>query len=260
MPPAPSRCLPLALSVALSVALTVLPLGAGAQSLPQAPVLSVRTTDDSRLNLRASASGSAPVLMQLGAGTEVENLGCEMVGDRGWCHIATRAAPRIEGWAAAEFLAAAPAPPPETQPTPAETACLDAVARRTNTADVAVLALDDSQPEVLVQVGVGPDRSPWQCLAAPDGSTRGIEDLANGGDAGPASPEASTAQTTAEAACRAAVAQAAGNGMVLVLSSAPLAAGTRVRLVVGTDPAPWTCTARPDGGIEIGRQGGQAPG
>lgn len=257
MPPALSRCLPLALSVAL----TVLPLAAGAQSLPQAPVLSVRTTEDSRLNLRASASGSAPVLMQLGAGTEVENLGCEMVGDRGWCHIATRAAPRIEGWAAAEFLgAAAPAPAPEIQPTPAETACLDAVARRTNTTDVAVLALDDSQPEVLVQVGVGPDRSPWQCLAAPDGSTRGIEDLATGVDAGPASPEASTAQTTAEAACRAAVAQAAGNGMVLVLSSSPLAAGTRVRFVVGTDPAPWTCTVRPDGGIEIGRQGGQAPG
>lgn len=253
MPPAPSRCLHLALSVAL----TVLPLGAGAQSLPQAPVLSVRTTDDSRLNLRASASGSAPVLMQLGPGTEVENLGCEMVGNRGWCRIATRAAPRIEGWAAAEFLAAAPAPAPEIQPTPAETACLEAVARRTNTADVAVLALDDSQPEVLVQVGVGPDRNPWQCLAAPDGSTHGIEDLGTGGDA---SPQAPTALATAEAACRAAVAQAAGNGMVLVLSSAPLAVGTRVRLVAGTDPAPWTCMAHPDGAVEIGRQGGQAPG
>lgn len=250
MPPALSRCLPLALSVALAV----LPLAAGAQSLPQAPVLSVRTTQGSRLNLRASASGSAPVLMQLGAGTEVENLGCETVENRGWCHIATRAAPRIEGWAAAEFLAAAaPAPAPEIQPTPAETACLDAVARRTNTADVAVLALDDSQPEVLVQVGVGPDRSPWQCLAAPDGSTHGIEDLATG-DAGPASPEAPAALATAEAACRAAVAQAAGNGTVLVLSSAPLAAGTRVRLVVGTEP--WTCTALPDGKLtEIGRVG-----
>lgn len=222
---------------------------------PEPSLLTVQTTGDSRLNLRAEASVTAEVVGQLGAGSAVRNLGCKTVGDRRWCRIAAQAGPAVEGWAAAEYLlpaAALPEAAPDS-PSTAETACLGAVAEAAKDSDVEVLALDDSQPEVLVQVGVGPERAPWQCLAAADGSTRGVEYLGPAGDVADAIAPAEGA----EAACRAAVAQAAGNGLVMAMSSAPVAAGFRVRLLVGADSQPWTCIARPDGTVaEIARMGG----
>lgn len=245
MPPALPRRLLLLLALALA---------------PEAPLLAeepeflvVRTAGESGLNLRASASAEAAVVGRLAAGSMLRNLGCTMADDRRWCRVALASVPATEGWAAAEFLVASGPPPRPSPLSAAETACLAGVARQAGNPDVTVLALDDSRPEVLVQVGVGPARAPWQCLAAADGRLRSIEFL---GRVDEETPPASF-RAEAEAACRAAVAQAAGNGMALVMSSAPAPTGTLVHLLIGTDPAPWVCTAQADGTTTgIRRKGG----
>ena len=45
-----------------------------------------------------------------------------------------------------------------------EQACLKAVAKQTNTADVEVIDSMTSEANNTVTVGVGPDRAPWKCL------------------------------------------------------------------------------------------------
>lgn len=240
---------PVALAPVLALVLALLPAMPVPVRAQEPAFLTVQTAAGSRLNLRTDASATAAVVAQLGAGSTVRNLGCQTIDDRRWCRIAPVDAAGTEGWAAAEFLGAVPPPAAPDPLSAAETACLAAVAQQTDAADVAVLASDESRPDVLVQVGVGPERAPWQCLAAPDGSTRGIEYLG--------AEDAIPVATPAESACRAAVAQAAGIGMALVMSSSPTPAGTLVRLIVGTDPAPWTCVALADGGTtDIRRQGG----
>ena len=245
MTPALPRRLLLLLALAL---VPPAPLGA-----EEPEFLAVRTAGDSALNLRASASTEAKVVARLPAGSVLRNLGCTTAEDRRWCRVAVASGPVTEGWAAADFLIAS-APPAGSEPlSAAETACLAGVAQQTDTADVAVLAMDDSPPDVLVQVGVGPSRTPWQCIAAADGGLRSIEFLGTADEAGPPSLPA----VDAEAACRAAVAQAAGNGIALVMSSAPASTGTLVRVIVGIDPVPWVCTAQADGTTtDIRRMGG----
>ena len=45
-----------------------------------------------------------------------------------------------------------------------EKACLKAVRKQTNNADVATLDSETSEANNTVMVGVGPDRAPWKCL------------------------------------------------------------------------------------------------
>lgn len=64
----------------------------------------VSTTRGGGLNLRAAPSAGAPVVVLLGNGQNVRNLGCRMAEGRRWCRVATLADPGDEGWAAGDFL------------------------------------------------------------------------------------------------------------------------------------------------------------
>lgn len=66
-------------------------------------------------------------------------------------------------------------------PTPAEQVCLRDVTTATNNPEVVLLGSQGSEAGTLVQVGVGPDRAPWQCIAYSDGTTDGIQSLTNEG-------------------------------------------------------------------------------
>ena len=61
------------------------------------------------LNLRASASTSGEVIAEFGAGTILDNLGCETAGGRVWCDVQELGGgPR--GWVAAAYLRPALSP------------------------------------------------------------------------------------------------------------------------------------------------------
>ncbi len=86
----------------------------GAVEIPAAPenggplnweVFGVSTT----LNLREKPSVTAPVVSRYGPGTILDNLGCELAGDRVWCDVQELGGgPR--GFVAAEFLRPAISP------------------------------------------------------------------------------------------------------------------------------------------------------
>jgi hypothetical protein len=63
----------------------------------------------------------------------------------------------------------------ETGPTPAQQACLSAVAREANNRDVVVLSSLGSEAGTQVKVGVGPTRAQWNCIAYSDGTTANIQ-------------------------------------------------------------------------------------
>ncbi len=65
--------------------------------------------------------------------------------------------------------------------TPADQACLNAVAQSTGNSQVQLLSSEFSEAGTLVRVGVGPDAAPWECIAYSDGTTAGITSLANEG-------------------------------------------------------------------------------
>ncbi|QYZ70954.1 SH3 domain-containing protein [Neotabrizicola shimadae] len=222
-----------------------------AESQADPPYFHVRTEGGTRLNLRDAPSAEGGVVLRVASGTELQNLGCQQAADQRWCRVSTLSDPPVVAWAAERFLQPAPAetatgPTVEAVPTvsPAETACLTAVARQAGTDAVEVLALDDSRPEVLVQVGVGSARAPWQCLAYPDGTTSGIEPLE------PAVDRAVSAVTAdTQAACVAAMAQAAGTAAILLVSATQAEGAMRIHMVIGNELTPWTCLARADGTI-----------
>lgn len=66
-------------------------------------------------------------------------------------------------------------------PTPAEQACLRDVTASTQNPDVVLLSSSFSEAGTLVNVGVGPDRAPWQCIAYSDGTTDGIQFMGDEG-------------------------------------------------------------------------------
>lgn len=66
-------------------------------------------------------------------------------------------------------------------PTPADQACLSAVAQTTGNSQVRLLSSEFSEAGTLVKVGVGPDAAPWQCIAYSDGATDAIMSLTNEG-------------------------------------------------------------------------------
>ena len=66
-------------------------------------------------------------------------------------------------------------------PTPADQACLNAVAQSTGNSQVRLLSSEFSEAGTLVKVGVGPDEAPWECIAYRDGTTAGITSLTNEG-------------------------------------------------------------------------------
>ena len=68
-------------------------------------------------------------------------------------------------------------------PTPADQACLNAVARSTGNSEVRLLSSEFSEAGTLVTVGVGPDAAPWECIAYSDGTTAGIMSLTDEGSA-----------------------------------------------------------------------------
>ncbi|NDW02155.1 hypothetical protein [Salipiger sp. PrR002] len=64
---------------------------------------------------------------------------------------------------------------PNTRPaTDAEAACLRDVAEMAGTTDVTLMGNSLTADGILVQIGVGPDRAKWSCLARSDGSTSEI--------------------------------------------------------------------------------------
>lgn len=64
-------------------------------------------------------------------------------------------------------------------PTPAEQACMVAVAREAGTTDVVVLSTAATQTGVQVVVGAGPERTRWVCTARPDASADGVMAMAS---------------------------------------------------------------------------------
>ena len=66
-------------------------------------------------------------------------------------------------------------------PSAAEQACLRDVSRTTNNGDVVLLSSSFSQAGTEVIVGVGPQRARWRCIGYDNGTTAGIESLANEG-------------------------------------------------------------------------------
>ncbi|MDU9007040.1 hypothetical protein [Sedimentitalea todarodis] len=68
-----------------------------------------------------------------------------------------------------------------SSPTPADQACLAAVAQTTGNSEVRLLSSEFSEAGTFVTVAVGPDAAPWQCIAYKDGSTDAIMSLANEG-------------------------------------------------------------------------------
>lgn len=229
------------------------------ESIPESPYLQVRTEGDTRLNLRDAPSTEGGLVLRLSSGTQLRNLGCEVAGEQLWCRVATLSDPPLEAWAAAEFLVPALVTPgaelgSAAPLSPAETACLSDVARLAKTDQVEVLALDDSRPDVLVQVGVGSALAPWNCVAHPDGTTGGIEPLQPAAE--PTGTEPVSPET--EAACVAAIAQAAGTAIILLVSVTPAPDGRRVQVLTGNEITPWTCLARSDGMVsDIRRDRGE---
>jgi uncharacterized protein YraI len=69
----------------------------------------VATTGTGTLRLRAQPSTGAPELARLARGQVLRNLGCRSAEGRDWCRVATLDQ-RLEGWAAAAFLAEAATP------------------------------------------------------------------------------------------------------------------------------------------------------
>lgn len=67
--------------------------------------------------------------------------------------------------------------------TPADKACLAAVAQTTGNSEVRLLSSEFSEAGTFVKVGVGPDAAPWQCIAYSDGATDAIMSLTNEGSA-----------------------------------------------------------------------------
>ena len=66
-------------------------------------------------------------------------------------------------------------------PTAAEQTCLRDVTQTTNNPDVLLLGSEFSEAGTLVEVGVGPDRAPWQCIAYSDGTTAEIQSMTDEG-------------------------------------------------------------------------------
>jgi len=56
------------------------------------------------LNVRASGSVDAPVLMQISPGTILRNLGCEGDGPNRWCHVRSPDGLAISGWVSGHYL------------------------------------------------------------------------------------------------------------------------------------------------------------
>ena len=69
----------------------------------------VATSGTGTLRLRAQPSTGAPELARLARGAVLRNLGCRRAEGQDWCRVAALDA-GLEGWAAATFLAEAPAP------------------------------------------------------------------------------------------------------------------------------------------------------
>ncbi|MDK3073556.1 META domain-containing protein [Sedimentitalea sp. JM2-8] len=61
------------------------------------------------LNIRGGPGTDQPVVTRVLPGTLLRNLGCKTGADHDWCNIAFIDASGISGWAAAEYLQAAPA-------------------------------------------------------------------------------------------------------------------------------------------------------
>jgi hypothetical protein len=61
------------------------------------------------LNIRAEPSTGAPVVARVLAGAMLRNRGCREGADRAWCEVQLLDAEGTAGWAAAEYLEAAPA-------------------------------------------------------------------------------------------------------------------------------------------------------
>lgn len=57
-----------------------------------------------RLGLRTKPSGDAPVIAQLGAGTRLQNLGCEQRGQTRWCRVSTTGSISVTGWVDGRYL------------------------------------------------------------------------------------------------------------------------------------------------------------
>jgi methenyltetrahydromethanopterin cyclohydrolase len=70
-----------------------------------------------------------------------------------------------------------------TTPNAAEQACLAAVSRETNNGNVSLLGSQFSEAGTSVQVGVGDNRAPWQCIAYSDGTTAGVQFMGSEGAA-----------------------------------------------------------------------------
>lgn len=66
-------------------------------------------------------------------------------------------------------------------PSAAEQACLRDVTVTTNNPDIVLLGSEFSEAGTLVRVGVGEDQATWQCIAYSDGTTAGIQSLADEG-------------------------------------------------------------------------------
>lgn len=66
-------------------------------------------------------------------------------------------------------------------PSSAEQVCLQRVSQETNNGDVMLLGSSFSQAGTEVIVGVGPQRTRWQCIAYADGTTSQPMSLTNEG-------------------------------------------------------------------------------
>jgi hypothetical protein len=60
-------------------------------------------------------------------------------------------------------------------PSPAEQACVAALAKIANNNDIVVVGSEFSEAGTFVRLGLGPDNAPWKCTAYSDGSTDGVE-------------------------------------------------------------------------------------
>lgn len=66
-------------------------------------------------------------------------------------------------------------------PSLAEQSCMIAVANSTGNPEVSLLGSEFSEIGTTVQVGVGANQAPWQCISYNDGRTGGITSLTNEG-------------------------------------------------------------------------------
>jgi hypothetical protein len=63
------------------------------------------------LNVRASASTKAEIVIRLSEGAVLKNLGCQ--ASSGWCRVQSADGITVDGWVAARYLTAGAPPPPE---------------------------------------------------------------------------------------------------------------------------------------------------